>query len=740
MQLMLKNPPSKWSEGLPIGNGRLAAMVWGSVQADVLTLNHEWLWRGTNRNRKVEDNADKLPFVRDLLRRGEFFEAGVFANLYFGGDGGLSGKPNNIDPYVPAGELTFCFDDDAQFSGRELDINTGIAETKRQLSGRGVTGEFYASCVSGLIYAKWESEAPFSGTLRLSREHEDITDIIIKAGKNKLTLEGSINNGQCFKIDVHIKTDGTLSKADDGFKVEGAAELSCIINIAVSVKDIEAELGKYPAVFDDLSGIKKQHIDTFSERMGRIGFTLCDEQRYEDIPLEERLRMLRGGGKDNGLITLLYHYGRYLLISSTISGELPPNLQGKWNNMLNPPWECDYHSDINVQMAHWSVESCNLPECAGNLFFFLESFYESGTEAAKALYGCRGLYMPLMTDAWGISTPEAFGWAVWIGAAPWLARHFWDHYRYTGDIGFLRNRAYPYFQAVAEFYEDYVERDSVSDGYYQIIPSQSPENKFEGVGFLPVGLCVSAAMDVQLCYDLLGYALESARLLNEPDKAKTAKWEDIRSHLPPFGIGKDGRLLEWNDEKAEVEDELGHRHLSHLYGVYPSDIFAPGTPEYNAARKSFDFRMSHGGGHTGWSRAWCAALMARFGDGEGFHEHITQLLREFSTASLLDLHPPGIFQIDGNLGAPAAINEALISAQNGKIYLLRALPEQWPSGGLRGIKTPGGHIVDIEWKNGRAHELKIIIGFAGKAVFVIDGKEKTITGKAGDDISVDLEQ
>jgi len=471
--------------------------------------------------------------------------------------------------------------------------------------------------------------------------------------------------------------------------------------------------------------------------MSRVELELAEPEAREDainssntsiITTDKLIERMRAGKAGNMIFKLYFDYGRYLLVSSSVCGELPANLQGKWNDSINPPWNCDYHLNINLQMNYWMAEPANMPECAESLVRYVKSFMRSGREAARRLYGCRGVYLPLNSDAWGISTPEAFGWAVWIGAAAWMAQHLWWRYRYSGDKNYLKDTAYEYFKAVAEFYEDYLVEDE--NGVMQIMPSQSPENKFAGTGHFPVSIGVSAAMDVQLAYDAFRYAIQSAEILGV-DEDKVMKWKMLQSKLPPFKIGSDGRLLEWDEEKEEPEP--GHRHMSHLYGLYPSDLFTPGKrpAQFKAAVKSLEERLSHGGGHTGWSRAWVACMFARIGDGERFYEHYSALIRDFATVTLLDLHPPGIFQIDGNLGGVAAVIEAIVSYHDDKVHLLKALPREWENGRISGIKVPGGHTVNVEWRQGKVSRLSVQIGYEGKVIIVKEGEEITVTGEKG---------
>jgi alpha-L-fucosidase 2 len=731
------NPPSEWQEGLPIGNGRLAAMIWGDGQKDIIDLNHEWLWRGNNKDREVVSVAENLEYVRSLLLKRDFFKAAMAANLYFGGNGGIADTKNRVDPYQTAGFIEFKLDGFTEFERRELDIETGICEVSRKNAGSSVVSEFFASCENGLIMSKWHSDNRFSGSISLSRVEDSGAVYKITAQKNKLIFDCGFNGGVSFRVVCLVQTDGRCAVTENRLDIEGASYIKCMTNIATSVFDMEAEIDRYPADFDGFDVEKTKHADKFSGIMNGVKLEIAEDAKLNKLSIEERLNGIRAGKRDNGIVSLYFNFGRYLMLSSSISGDLPANLQGKWNNKIDPPWESDYHFDINLQMNYWMAEQCNMPQCAEALLKYLERFYESGRDAAKKLYGCRGIWLPIQTDAWGKSTPESFGWAVWIGAAPWMAQHFWHRYVYSGDMDYLKNRGYKFLKAVAEFYEDYLVEDE--NGIFQIMPSQSPENAFAGAfeRAFPVSICVSSAMDVQLAHDALGYAVKAAKILNTDEK-QAALWKKMQSGLPGFKIGPDGRLLEWDEEKTEVEP--GHRHLSHLYGVYPSDLFTGKTrPEqYKAAEKSLEFRLSHGGGHTGWSRAWVACLQSRFGDAEGFYEHFIALIRDFATVSMLDLHPPGIFQIDGNFGAVAALIESVISFTDDTICLLRSLPKEWSEGSLRGIKTPGGHIVSVWWKDCEITEIEITMGFCGSVKVRDsrgDGEEKVFTGAPGEIIA-----
>lgn len=726
--LWYRRPAAIWEEGLPIGNGRLAAMVVHEADRDRIQLNHEWLWRGVQKHRDNGYVADKLSVVREYLQKGDFARATELANRYFAGKGGLLPEKGRVDPYQTAGELVFV-PEQAPLLERSLDIAVAEAYSTRGLKSGDpcslTDGELKSkaavSCTDHFVMLRyWGEKARFSGRLSYVRVEDAEASCLVSYTEERIRFRCSFEKGQSYQVEAVYATDGQICAAEDGITIIDAGYLEVFINIGVEHIDIEKELKAYPlpeAGYDMESLFLRQE----GRFRGMMERTMVEFPAPEKaLPTDERIQRARQGEKDDALLLLFYNYGKYLLMCSSVCGELPANLQGKWNDLILPPWDCDYHFDINLEMNYWAAEQNDMGECAEALLKLCERFVPHARKAAKDLYGCRGIWFPIQADCWGRSTPESYGWAVWIGAAPWIAQHFWMHYRYSNDLGFLRERAYPFFKEVAEFYEDYLVLDE--KGEYQILPSQSPENRFAGTGGFPVSIGISSAMDVQLCSDALKYAIESSALL-DVDEERRKKWTEMKEHLPAFKIGADGRLLEWDWEMEEVEP--GHRHFSHLYGLYPSDIFNPETrPEqYEAARRSLEFRLGQGGGHTGWSRAWTACLQARCGNGEGFYEHFSALVKDFATSSLLDLCGD-IFQIDGNLGAVAAVNEALFGCWNGKTRLLQALPKEWHAyGAVRNVKLMGGHTLSFAWKDGEVTDVQLEKAMEEPVVLIYNGEE-----------------
>ena len=797
MKLWYKAPAREWLEGLPIGTGRLAAMVLGTFRRERVALNHECLWKGVNRHRNNAVSRDALPEVRRLLLAGNYVDGTRAARDAFGGGGGGSGRPQRVDPYQPAGDLYLEFLTPGPIADyrRELDLDTASATVSYLTGGRRFTRQYVAHLVEDLILVRLTHEGePFDCVAWLDRTYDADCELTFtteapamdawseKSGRRAmlghrfsspsmtrndrtaagtgadggaagaaeadaaaacLTMTGEIRDGVDFRVRGDVWCRGGRRRVVDGRKLvcEGVTEAVFAVDIGVSAfgrsaaeecvaRRLHQSLESDAGAWDDLF---RTHVSEHERHFGSMRLDLALPETGADLPTDERIRRVREGQPDSGLPLLYFHYGRYLLCASSATAALPANLQGKWNEDLQPPWDSDYHHDINLQMNYWSAEPAGMQRSVEALLQHIERFVPHARKAAMDLYGCRGVWYPIQTDAWGRSTPESYGWAVWIGAAPWLAQHVWWHWEYGRDTHFLRTRAYPFFKEVAAFYEDYLVEDDA--GMLQIVPSQSPENRFVGDGGPPVSICVSATMDVILARAAFDYALRSAEIL-DLDPELRRRWRGMAARLPELRIGRHGQLQEWNEDFDEVEPS--HRHVSHLIGLYPGDLLdRERTPElWRAAEVSLERRLAAGGGHTGWSRAWTACLFARLGRAEDAWQHLNHLITDFATDSLLDLHPPRIFQIDGNLGGAAAVIEMLLQSYRGELHLLPALPAAWPEGRVSGLRARGGVTVAMAWRNGELVEATLEGRFGGPCTVLHAPEHWQVTDAAGREVPV----
>lgn len=677
-------PAGSFLEGFPIGNGRLGAMVTSTYPEEKIYLNHEWLWTSKWQGQKAPDeSAAFLPELKKILKEKKWIEGTEFAIQHFS-------PPNKrrIDAFVSAGYFSICPDVSVIDSIRTLDMEKALVTGTLRYGMDHLIRESFASSVNGLIYVRYRMDngAPFSGVCSLGRNYEKGVELSFVTEKDHLLMQGAALGNTPFQVEAFLHTKGGECKVRGNEVVfEEVTELIALLDIDVNKEGknlfrTSPGKGYTPDWEKDLAS----HVEKWQKYFYRTRI---------DIP-------------DGGIVSQYYQFGRYLLISSLIAGELPPNLQGKWNLNHKPPWSCDYHLNINLQMNYWGCCPTALEEFNTQLFDYVDRVAEDGKKIAEKTWGCRGTFFAHSTDVWAQGTPEAGGYSIWLCAAPWMAQHYMQHYRYTLDEKFLRERAWPFLRETALFFEDILERDE--NGLYQIIPSQSPENRFKGGGS-PISLCVSSSCDIELLQELFRDAIFIAEKLGE--NSFIAKWQEILDNLPPLLVGKDGRLLEWGQEDFE-EEEMGHRHISHLVGLFPGTVITERkTPEiYKAAMRSLEVRLENflpGGFVPGWSRAILSNYFALAGEGEKAINEIRILAENQSTNTLLDLHPPQIFQIDGNLGILSTVASLLVQSQDDILTLLPALPGEWTEGKAANLRAEKCLSIDLEWKNGRVKEARI---------------------------------
>lgn len=737
--LWYTSPAKDWNEALPIGNGRIAGMVFGGIGREQIQVNEESVWYGGPMDRNNPSAKEKLPVIQKLIKDGQIHKAERLCKQAIGG------TPQGMRIYQTLGDIVIDFDfgkdidiNDISNYERGLDVQRALSYTSFEYDKTLYTREIFMSAPDDVCVMHFVAEGKNKLNLDVLQTRHHIYEYSRKSQNDSIILGGNLGrDGLDYAMMCKAKVvDGEVEIIGESIDIKGASEVYlywsacttyCIENETENVElMLENKLNDLlnKAAVKEYNEMKEKHIKDYLGYFDRISLQLGDDDQINttySIPTDKILQEISAGKTDLSLEQLYFNFGRYLLISCSRPGTLPATLQGLWNADIEAPWDAKYTININTEMNYWPAEICDLGDCHLPLFNLIKKMYPNGKTTAEKMYGCRGFVAHHNTDIWGDTAPQDL-WipgSFWVMGGAWLCTHIWTHYEYTGDKEFLEEM-FPILRDAAVFFLDFcIEHEIEGKQYICTCPSVSPENTF----ILPNGEqganSIGVTMDNQILRDLFTYCNKAAKVLGISDELDE-KIRQASQKLIPTRIGSDGRIMEWCEEYKEKEP--GHRHISHLYGLHPSyQITKDGAPELaKAAEKTLEKRLEGGGGHTGWSRAWIMNHYAKLWDGEKAHENLRQLFIKSTLPNLFDNHPP--FQIDGNFGSIAAMIEMLVQSDDTRVVLLPALPQVWEKGKLFNVRIRGNARMNIEWSCGELVKASVCSGSDMKMKFVYKDK------------------
>ncbi len=689
-----------WNKALPVGNGKLGAMIYGEGSYEHLQLNEDTVWYGKKRDRNNPDALSHLDEIRKLILAGDIPAAEELAKY------ALTGTPQSQHTYQTLGDVYFDYCGalkETKDYARRLILSDAIHRSTITDSSTGVVYDVntFVSYEYNCIVAHFHVSRPYSLDLAASLQRICFYEYT-KHTDDSLYIGGEIGgDGMDFCCGMRFVSDGdSLEGIGEHIVTRHATDVTVLITAATTyrtqdpARTVEETLSTASAL--SYEALKSDHIKEYRSYFDKMHLDLPYDRSLDHLTTDKRLARIDSEHPDGGLINTYVDYGRYLLLSSSRGDSLPANLQGLWNKDLNPPWGSKYTININTEMNYWPANICNLSKCEEPLFDHMLRMLDNGRETAQKMYGCRGFVAHHNTDLWGDTAPQDIyiPATFWVMGGAWLCTHIWNHYLYTQDMAFL-TKMYPLLKESVLFFMDFLIE---VDGYYVTCPSVSPENTYIMKDGTRGCLTYGCTMDNEILHDLFEQYIKAAKLLGETDTDFIRKASGYIEKLPPLQIGKHGQIMEWLSDYDEAEP--GHRHISHLWALHPSHQITPdGTPKLACAAKiTLSRRLSSGGGHTGWSRAWIINMYARLWDGDKSYDNLLALFAHSTLDNLLDNHPP--FQIDGNFGAVAAIGEMLLQSDEDRTILLPALPVAWSTGSATGLCGVGGVVYDITWADG----------------------------------------